>query len=221
MMNQLFLTDKEVKENLFPFTLTRSAADIRVGILTIRGKWEALLSKKIKLTEEENDIPTNSFILASNIIPSRRFVQSLMADDGAFTHIPDRDDVKIIQYPWDIYAVNDWAIREDYEVITTGRKSQPLPASVQAIDAGNIFIEEGARLSHCVINASGGPVYIGRHAEIMEGSMIRGPVAICEGATVKMGARIYGATTIGPYSVAGGEIKNAVMFGYSNKGHDG
>ncbi len=99
--------------------------------------------------------------------------------------------------------------------------SQPIPSSAQAICPENIFIEEGARLQHCLLNASTGPIYIGRNAEIMEGSLIRGPFACCEGATVKMGTKIYGATTLGPYSTAGGEIKNSVFFGYSNKGHDG
>ncbi len=89
------------------------------------------------------------------------------------------------------------------------------------INAKDIFIEQGARLAHCMLNASNGPIYIGKHAEIMEGSFIRGPFALCEGAVVKMGSKIYGATTIGPYCTVGGEIKNSVFLGYSNKAHDG
>jgi len=160
-------------DDLFPFTQTRAAKDIRIGILT--------------LGEKGGDWP------------------------GAGR----------IRYPWDIFQWNDEALRYDFTQITKGRSSQPLPASVQAIAEENIFLEEGARVEHALLNASAGPIYIGRNALVMEGSMIRGPFALCEGGVVKMGAKIYGATTIGPYSIAGGEIKNSVLFGYSNKAHDG
>ncbi|HEY6900145.1 MAG TPA: putative sugar nucleotidyl transferase [Puia sp.] len=126
-----------------------------------------------------------------------------------------------VRYPWHIFQYNAEALIADFQLLTGGRLSQPIPATVQAIAPENIFIEEGARLTCCVLNASTGPIYIGRNAEIMEGSLIRGPFAACEGATVKMGTKIYGATTLGPYSTAGGELKNVVIFGYSNKGHDG
>ncbi len=116
---------------------------------------------------------------------------------------------------------NEWALLEDFKLITAGRRSQPIPETVNVANAANIFIEEGAKLAHCIINAANGPVYIGKDAEVMEGSLLRGPIAICNNAVVKMGAKIYGATTIGPHSIVGGEIKNAVIFGYSNKAHDG
>jgi UDP-N-acetylglucosamine diphosphorylase/glucosamine-1-phosphate N-acetyltransferase len=105
--------------------------------------------------------------------------------------------------------------------LTRGRQSAPIPPSVQVISPQSIFIEEGASISHSILNASTGPIYIGRNSNIMEGCLIRGPFALCESAVVKMGTKIYGATTIGPCSTAGGEIKNSVLFGYSNKGHDG
>ena len=123
--------------------------------------------------------------------------------------------------PWQIFQLNGEALVDDFSLLTAGRISQPIPSSVQAIAPENIFIEEGAILQYCTLNASTGPIYIGRGAEIMEGSLIRGPFALCEGAVVKLGTKIYGATTIGPYSMVGGEIKNAVLLGYSNKGHDG
>lgn len=132
-----------------------------------------------------------------------------------------RFDVNRLKRPWDIFRLNDQALREDFTEITRTRTSQPIPSTVQTIDPHNIFVEEGAKLSHCTLNASTGPIYIGKYTEIMEGATIRGPFALCDGAVVKMGARIYGATTVGPYSVAGGEIKNTVIFGYSNKAHDG
>lgn len=221
-MQQLFLTDTEIKKNLFPLALVRPVADIRVGILTIREKWEHYLGKQIDLrvAEQDTDIPEDAHTLSANIIPSREFADSLFRK-GRFTTQPAWNAVKIIQHPWHIFQWNDWAIRNDFELITRRRRSAALPASVQLLGADHIFIEPGARLSHCIINATTGPVYIGRNAEIMEGAMIRGPLALCEGAVIKMGARVYGATTIGPYSVVGGEIKNTVIFGYSNKAHDG
>jgi UDP-N-acetylglucosamine diphosphorylase/glucosamine-1-phosphate N-acetyltransferase len=220
-MNQVYLSDREIKDNLYPLTLTRSAADIRVGILTIREKWRAFLGAEPVITSEENDLQDTGLILSANIVPGRRFVDSLFNADGTASENPAWDAVKIIQYPWHIFQWNDWAIREDFHLITAGRQSEPIPATVQTIDPQNIFIEKGAKITHCIINAEGGPVYIGKNATVMEGTMIRGPVAICEHATIKMGAKIYEATTIGPHSVAGGEIKSSVIFGYSNKSHDG
>lgn len=219
-MNRLYLTDQEIKDNLFPFTLTRSAADIRIGILTIREKWQALLEGDVPVLESGAAVPENVPIVSANVIPSKKFVDSLFDSEGIALANPDWNAVKIIQFPWHIFTWNDWALREDFELLTAGRQSAPLSSTVQTV-GGDIFIEQGAKLSHCIINASAGPVYIGKNAEVMEGAMIRGPFALCEGAVVKMGARIYGATTIGPYSVAGGEIKNSVIFGYTNKGHDG
>ena len=113
------------------------------------------------------------------------------------------------------------ALEEDYELLTRGRVSQPIPSSNNVIAAQNIFLEEGAKLEFTTLNASSGPIYIGKDAEIMEGSIIRGPFALCEHATVKLGAKIYGPTTVGPHSKVGGEVNNSVLFGYSNKGHDG
>ena len=106
-------------------------------------------------------------------------------------------------------------------MITNERHSQPIPPSNRVIGNENIFLEEGARVEHTILNASNGPIYIGKNAEIMEGCMVRGPFALCEGAVLKMGAKVYGATTIGPYCVAAGEIKNSVLFDHSNKAHDG
>jgi UDP-N-acetylglucosamine diphosphorylase/glucosamine-1-phosphate N-acetyltransferase len=112
-------------------------------------------------------------------------------------------------------------LRADFAWVTKGRTSQPIPASVNVIQPENIFIEEGARLNFCTLNASTGPIYIGKHTEIMEGSVIRGPFALGENSVIKLNSRIYGATTLGPSCMGGGEIKNTVMMGYSNKAHDG
>nr|MCU0351404.1 glucose-1-phosphate thymidylyltransferase [Flavobacterium sp.] len=126
-----------------------------------------------------------------------------------------------IEHTWDIFSKNDTAIREDFELLTEGRTSQPIPKSVNVISPENIFIEKGAKLEFVTLNASTGPIYIGKNAEIMEGSVIRGPFALCEEAQVKLATKVYGATTVGPHCRIGGEVNNSVLFGYSNKGHDG
>jgi UDP-N-acetylglucosamine diphosphorylase / glucose-1-phosphate thymidylyltransferase / UDP-N-acetylgalactosamine diphosphorylase / glucosamine-1-phosphate N-acetyltransferase / galactosamine-1-phosphate N-acetyltransferase len=135
--------------------------------------------------------------------------------------VPYTESLKILQYPWQIVQLNDWAIRQDFELITAKRKSKPISKTNKVINASQVFIEPGAKVEHCILNAATGPIYIGKNAQIMEGCMIRGPFALCEGSLVKMGSKIYGATTIGPYCLAGGEIKNSVIMGYSNKAHDG
>jgi UDP-N-acetylglucosamine diphosphorylase / glucose-1-phosphate thymidylyltransferase / UDP-N-acetylgalactosamine diphosphorylase / glucosamine-1-phosphate N-acetyltransferase / galactosamine-1-phosphate N-acetyltransferase len=206
--------DCTVKESLWPLTATRNAADIRVGILTIREKWEIIFSKA-GYTQGFNES-------RANLLPTTNWVDLHgHFNDDTIPVVWTADDLKVLNHPADIFKYNDWAIRKDYRIITAGRKSQPLSSTNQVVSPENIFIEEGASVECSIINASTGPVYIGKNATIMEGCSIRGPLALCEGATLKMGAKVYGATTIGPYCSAGGEIKNVVMFGYSNKAHDG
>jgi UDP-N-acetylglucosamine diphosphorylase/glucosamine-1-phosphate N-acetyltransferase len=139
----------------------------------------------------------------------------------SFENIRDHKLAKRIEYPWQLMQWNDAVIRFDFALLTKGRKSQPLSGTVNAIQPENIFVEEGAVLEYCTINASTGPVYIGKNALVMEGSAIRGPFVLGDHAVLKMNSRVYGATTLGPYCLGGGEIKNAVMMGYSNKAHDG
>jgi UDP-N-acetylglucosamine diphosphorylase/glucosamine-1-phosphate N-acetyltransferase len=96
-----------------------------------------------------------------------------------------------------------------------------LPASNALIHPERIFAEEGAKVEYSILNAAEGPIYIGKGAEIMEGCKVRGPFALCENAVLKLDAKIYGATTVGPECRVGGEVSNVVFLGYSNKGHDG
>ncbi len=205
--------DDLLKEQLYPFTATRQAEDIRVGILTIREKW-ALISG-------ENNAAIDYSMVPSNIIPTKDTAHLIATSFLAGKTLSEYEHIKRLQYPWDIFLLNGWALQKDFELITQGRHSALLSTSNRAISPSNIFIEEGAVVEHSIINATVGPVYIGKNAEVMEGCMIRGPFALCEGAVLKMGSKVYGATTIGPYCVAGGEIKNSVMFANSNKGHDG
>jgi UDP-N-acetylglucosamine diphosphorylase/glucosamine-1-phosphate N-acetyltransferase len=191
-MKLIFKNSKETKDKFYPFTQTRNTEDIRIGILTIREKYE-LLNFNI---DGEID-PT---ILPGIINPS---------------------ETKKIDKLIDLLHLNDWSIRQDYALITSNQKSQPISSTNKTMSAENIFIAEGAKVEHCIINGSMGPVYIGKNAEVMEGSMIRGPFALGENSVLKMGTKIYPATTIGPNCLGGGEIKNSIIFGFSNKAHDG
>jgi UDP-N-acetylglucosamine diphosphorylase/glucosamine-1-phosphate N-acetyltransferase len=132
-----------------------------------------------------------------------------------------KSDFLNISKPWHIFLMNGNELRTDFKLITANRQTIPVSSTNNLINPANIFVEEGAKLEYVTINASVGPVYIGKNTIIMEGALIRGPFALCEGSQVKMGARIYGDTTVGPYSKVGGEITNSVIFGSSNKVHDG
>jgi UDP-N-acetylglucosamine diphosphorylase/glucosamine-1-phosphate N-acetyltransferase len=247
------LFDGTVRNALLPFTFTRPVADIRIGILTIREKWEKhlgtttttlteeYLSEKFPMVEMEENVMINASFLPNDVLAEmvmnlepNQFI--LKGEEVIAFHTKDTqeeidfDNYEIVEYEdecltventWDIFAKNDAAIREDFELLTEDRKSQPIPKSVNVINAENIFIEEGAKLEFVTLNASSGPIYIGKNSEIMEGSVIRGPFALCEGAVVKLAAKVYGATTVGPECRIGGEVSNSVLMGYSNKGHDG
>ena len=127
-----------------------------------------------------------------------------------------------INNSWDIFSLNAQAIQDDFTLLTKGRKSAILPnTNFVKGDKKNIFLEKGAKVDFAFLNAENGPIYIGKDTEIMEGSKVRGPFAMCEHSTLKMDAKIYGGTTIGPHCKVGGEVNNVVFFGYSNKGHDG
>ncbi len=219
-MNTSISSDSAIKSKLYPFAEVRSISAIRIGILTIQEKWQKLLESKIPIPESNGNTNVADFF-PTNLIPSSAFVVAFINKLISSDHFIEETSCRLLEYPWQIVEFNDWALREDYNLITKGRYSQPLPETVNANKSTQIFLEEGAVLNHCYLNAATGPIYIGKNSEIMEGAIIRGPFALCEGAVVKMGARIYGATTVGPYSVVGGEIKNSVIFGYSNKAHEG
>lgn len=247
------LFDGPVRNALLPFTFTRPVADIRIGIITIREKWEKhlgyttttlteeyLMDKYPMVEMEENIMINASFLPTEDMVEMIEGLgenQALFSGDDVVAFYTkdtqenvDFDTYDIIEYsadcirvenPWDIFQKNDAAIREDFELLTNGRTSEPIPGSVNVIGHENIFIEEGAKLQFVTLNASTGPIYIGKDTEIMENSVIRGPFALCEGAQVKLATKVYGATTVGPHSRIGGEVNNSVLFGYSNKGHDG
>ncbi|SRR5579871_64534 len=209
-MNLITLNDKNIKDDLWPFTLTRSILDIRIGILTLREKWELLSGSKIEIDDKAPSLP-------ANIIPTPTTIESWNNHDKRFILSSENK----ITYAWDILKINQDQIKEDFAIITKGKISKPIPSTNKIIAAENIFVEEGAKIEFAMLNASGGPIYIGKNAEVMEGSLIRGPFALCQNSVVKMGTRIYGATTVGKNCVVGGEIKNSLIGDYSNKAHDG
>jgi len=246
------LFDGPHRNALLPFTFTRPVADIRVGILTIREKWEKMLgstttsitedylSEKWPMVEMESNVMINASFLPNDIlvamIKNLEINQAIFQDEEVVAFFAkegeevDFDSFEVIEFTndcikientWDIFQKNDVALREDFELLTQDRYSQPIPKSVNVLSPENIFVEEGAKLEFVTLNASTGPIYIGKNAEIMEGSVIRGPFALCESGRVKLATKVYGATTVGPHSVIGGEVNNSVLFGYSNKGHDG
>jgi UDP-N-acetylglucosamine diphosphorylase/glucosamine-1-phosphate N-acetyltransferase len=247
------LFDGPARNNLLPFTFTRPVADIRIGILTIREKWETFLesttttitedylSEKYPMVELDENVMINASYLPN--LELVEMVQNLNENQAifkgedviafftkeahddinfeTFEAIEFNEDIIKVENTWDIFSKNGEAIQDDFNLITKNRKSKPIPPSNNVIAPENIFIEEGAKLEFTTLNATQGPIYIGKGAEIMEGSLIRGAFALCEGAAVKMGSKVYGPTTVGPYSRVGGEIKNVVLFANSNKGHEG
>ena len=154
-MIQLVLDDTNIGQHLFPFTLTRAAADIRIGILTIRQKWEMILGTKVRVNGDGYlDSPGSGIqpvVFAGNIVPSRSFVEELLKGNYPQENFMQQSDVRMLLHPWHIFEYNDWAIREDFKLVTAGRVSQPLPPSVVCIRPENIFVEEGAKLQYCIL----------------------------------------------------------------------
>jgi UDP-N-acetylglucosamine diphosphorylase/glucosamine-1-phosphate N-acetyltransferase len=247
------LFDGSVRNALLPFTFTKPVADLRMGILTIREKWEKhlgfttttlteeYLEEKYPMVEMEQNIMINASFLPTTklveIIFDLKENQAIFKNDEviAFFTTEAQDEVNFEEYDqiefdtellqikntWDLFFLNEKAIKADFDLITEGRKSQPIPNGVNYLNKDDIFIEEGAEILFSTLNASTGPIYIGKDALIMEGSLIRGPFSLGRDSAVKMGSKIYGATTIGPHCTVGGEVKNSILMSYSNKGHEG
>lgn len=247
------LFDGPSRNNLLPLTYTRPVADIRVGILTIREKWETFLQSTITSVTEDYlsdkfpmvEFDENIFINAS-FLPDSEIVKQITSlkpnelinsgDDlvafyssekqdevnlDSFKKINHKQDLLKVKKLIDLLNINSLAIEADFNIITKDRISSKISITNNLICPENIFIEDGVKMEYVTLNASDGPIYIANECEIMEGSLIRGPFALCEKSTIKLGAKIYGGTTIGPYCKIGGEVNNSIVQGYSNKGHDG
>lgn len=250
-MNYILFDDS--RENLLPLTFTRPVCDLRIGILTIREKWERFLKASTStiteeyLSEKFPSVTTEKNILINGgVCPTVELVAAIkgltegsrLLKDGKLLAISVSGQISnvdftittgteftgnilTVEHPWDIFSKNGEAIKADFELITNRRSSQTLSESVTVIGNGNVFLEEGAKAEACIFNTFSGSIYLGKDTEVMEGSVIRGPFALCEGSQVKLGAKIYGPTTVGPHSRVGGEVNNSVITGYTNKGHDG
>lgn len=256
-MNILLFDTLNSRKRFYPLTLTRAFADVRMGIFTVKERWEKLGSSKVYVLAEPylqrlyEPFPGGDCLLIDAcIMPStdvvRRFLtlqpgEYLCDDKGfaagriAFEELPvfgddpgvlfgaskNTETVKRLEYPFQLFQWNEEVILFDFSFFTRNRMSFDNVETVHQTNASQIFIEEGAKLDVSFLNASSGPIYVGKNAKIMEGCYIRGPFVLCESSTLKMGTKIYGATTIGPFCTAGGEIKNSIIMGYSNKAHDG
>lgn len=245
-MNVIIFDPHPTRDNLLPLTYTRPIGDLRIGITTIAEKWQRLLPGDYSWQTEPYlselypcHARPDSLYIAGNVVPDEqlaRAVAALAEGDGLYYNnvliarrgnATERCDYTAsepvtIDRLYHIFMHNGEVLRSDFEALTAGRRSQELSATVQVIgDRSKVFVEEGASLECCVLNTTTGPIYIGRDATVMEGSLVRGPFALCEHATLNMGTKIYPDTTVGPWCKVGGELNNAVLHSYSNKAHDG
>lgn len=246
-MKIIIYDNAAVRSNILPLSYTRPLGALRIGIDTIAEKWQAMLPGEYLWSPAADYLAeifpssddADALYVAGHIIPDKALAKSvaslrpgqkLMCGDEEVAHYgaDATDTVEYCGTPdavhnlYDIFMLNNKAVEADFERITAGRQSLPLsPTNTVIGEASKIFIEDGARVEGAFLNTCAGPIYIGRDAEIMEGSMLRGPIALCEHAVVNMGTKIYPGTTLGPYCKVGGELNNVVMLGYSNKAHDG
>lgn len=252
------IVDIPDRENFYPFTLTRSLADCRVGIYTFKERWERYLDDKVgvytanylqDLYPIKNVFETEETLCFINVtcIPNEAVVkqisllaegQKLLSETGKWiaTCSKEREIAKILLASYapidflNAHFVNDSIhllqlhtqfIKQDFALAIENKKSIEIDATNRVVAPENIFIEEGATVLCSNLNATEGPIYIGKESVVMEGASIRGPFVLGKKAVVKMNASIYGSTTIGPFCLAGGEIKHSILMGYSNKGHEG
>lgn len=248
----IILFDDHLHSQFLPLTFTRPIAELRLGILTLKEKWEhiskASVSYKTKdylVKKYPEYLEDDNFFINARYLASEELLRSIenITDDEVLKHndiilayrlkkgqgldlsklkeIQANIDLEVVEHTTDLFSKNHKAIEDDFTLITKERTSQPIPDTVTCFNKDQIFIEEGAKLYNGTLNANDGCIYIGKDAEVMENSAIRGPFALCEHSTIKMGAKIYTGTTIGPHSKVGGEVSNSMILGYSNKGHDG
>lgn len=259
-MKIVLFDNKEDHFDLLPLSFTRPICDFRVGITTIREKWESFLpDAEVHALPvdylrprfgQPDDVEEEMLFVAGTVVPdadiAARIVglstgQAILCEDrplafrGSWKALESRafsdvfeEDLRHLRLVYDVFIMNPQVLEEDFRRITAGRKSQPLPDSNRVIGpvadsdgSPRLFIEEGAEVEGAMFNLKEGPVYIGRDTAVMEGCCVRGPIAFCDHSKARMGAKLYGGSTFGPYVKVGGEVDNSVIFGYSNKAHDG
>ncbi|HBX62089.1 MULTISPECIES: GlmU family protein [Empedobacter] len=246
----IVLFDGEEWEDFLPLTFTRPVAALRMGILSFAERWEKILNTEVSYQTKpylQEKFPaklqTENTFINPTFFPNEKLIEAIKNLKPNQTLIFDNqlvavksteetpkitsdiiqfeDEVIHLQHSWDLFTYNFQAIEFDFDLVTKGRTSQSISTTNQVLAPEKIFIEEGAKVEFSILNASEGPIYIGKDAEIMEGSMIRGGLALCEHAKINMGAKIYAGCTIGPFCKVGGELNNSILIAYSNKGHDG
>lgn len=242
--------DPTLRVALLPFTFTRPVSAIRVGILTIAEKWEkrlgadasfkteAYLQKKFplisaldnllingavcpddQLVDTVTALPEGYYLVKDALLIAARNPEEPMTGQNTIEY---QSRFTIIDQPWKIFRENAGQLKLDFKLITAGRTSAPIKDRYTAVyGEDNIFVEENVTILAAVLNAESGPIYLGKNSIIQEGVVIRGSFALCENAQINMGAKLRGDTTVGPYSKIGGEVSNSVIFGNSNKSHDG
>lgn len=248
-MNYLLIDNDDVRANLLPMTYTRPVSELRVGALTLREKWQHRLTGDYHYQTVDylreifpcacEPCADDTISIASDVIPNAEVAaavadlavgEALFDNDGTWIATRGAESVsktvdcavRRIACLTDIFTMNGEEIEADFALLTAGRESAPVSQTVAVVgDRSRLFIEPGATVECCAINVTHGSVYIGRNAEVMECSALRGPIAVCDNSFVNMGSKIYGATTIGPWSKVGGELNNVVIHSYSNKAHDG
>lgn len=249
-MNLILFDDISLRQNLLPFTFTRPVAGIRVGILTVAEKWEHYLTLKPSYSTESYLSPkfplkttSDNLWINGAVCPSPKLVAIIKklnpGDSISYNNllvaarIPDNklpaagstpftENLLVIDEVWKIYQNNGNQIREDFNLITANRTSAPITdPHTRVYNPSQIFLEEGAQVRAALLNAENGPIYLGKKSFVQEGALIRGPFSLGEESHVNMGAKVRGDTTVGPFSKIGGEVSNSVIFGYSNKAHDG
>ena len=243
----IILFDTE-RENLHPLTFTRPISDFRVGIVTIKQKWEFYyksvsvktvdyLSEKFPIKLQKNNIWVNSSILPNenliteiNSLRKGEFLEkegNLIAvcnhdvNTSRLNAIESHSEFNKINDLWDVFSLNGKEINSDFSHLVKGSVGEKISITNTVIGNNPIYLEKGSKVECSILNSTDGPIYIGVDAEIMEGSMVRGPFAMCNNSVLKMGSKIYDSTTLGPYCKVGGEVNNSVFFGFSSKAHDG
>ena len=239
------ISDNGLHLRFAPLSLTRPVGNLRMGIFTNDERWKQFLPEA-EIGFETEEYLSKRFpkieggvTVNAAVIPNEDVVAAVMhleqntalflndvflaGETNAAEKIQFLGETPVIlKNRWDIYALNHLVLKQDFDLLTAGRKSQKLSKTNTLIGPKEmLFIEEGAKVEAAILNTSTGPIYIGKKAEIMEGSIVRGPLAMCEESALKLGAKIYGATTLGPHCKVGGEVNNVVFQAYSNKGHDG
>lgn len=238
--------DDAQHSDLYPLTLTRPAADLRTGILSISEKWARLLGAGEvsyrtvpHLSTLFPEHPEATWFINGRLLPDANLLQAMESlEHGAVLCLPDGTELLrkagnatqkkiyehaavMIRRPQDLFLHNAEQIKADFAWITRGRESAPLDASNRVIGEHPVFLEPGAKASCSIFNTTEGPVYLDADSEVMEGSLVRGPFSLGAHSQLKMGTRIYTGTSIGPHCKMGGEINNSVVLGYSNKAHEG